>query len=104
MDQQPEIVSLVCMGNGGIRPAAEDELCAEYIKSILEDKELPDFEHKVHDLKNHGGEHFFDPSGQDVFPEADFWMCTKYNRFPFVIKVERDEIGFVTNKVICCKN
>lgn len=99
MARQPETVSLVCMGNGGIRPAAEDELCAEYIKSILENRELPDFERKVYDLKDHGGEHFFDPSRQDVFPEADFWMCTQYNRFPFVIKVERDEIGFVTNKV-----
>lgn len=99
MARQPETVSLVCMGNGGIRPAAEDELCAEYIKSILENRELPDFERKVYDLKDYGGEHFFDPSGQDVFPEADFWMCTQYNRFPFVIKVERDEIGFVTNKV-----
>lgn len=99
MARQPETVSLVCMGNGGIRPAAEDELCAEYIKSILENREFPDFERKVYDLKDHGGEHFFDPSGQDVFPEADFWMCTQYNRFPFVIKVEKDEIGFVTNKV-----
>lgn len=26
MEKQPEVVSLVCMGNGGVRPAAEDEL------------------------------------------------------------------------------
>lgn len=99
MARKPEIVSLVCMGNGGVRPAAEDELCAEYIKSILEDKELPDIEQKIFDLMDNGGGHFFDPSRQDVFPEADFWMCTKYNRFPFVIKVKRDAISFVTNFV-----
>ena len=31
----PPEVSLVCMGNGGVRPAAEDELCAAYISSLL---------------------------------------------------------------------
>lgn len=95
---KPQRVSLVCMGNGGIRPAAEDELCAEYIKSLLEGKELPGFAQRVAALKDQGGEHFFDPSRQGVFPEADFWMCIKYDRFPFVIKIEKDEIGFVANR------
>ena len=98
MIRQPEVVSLVCMGNGGVRSAAEDELCAEYIRSILEGREISGFEQKVYELKNHGGEHFFDPSMQHIFPEADFWMCVKCNLFPFVIKVEKDEIGFVTRK------
>ena len=98
MTKQPEVVSLVCMGNGGVRPAAEDELCAAYIKSILEGKEFPEFEQKVSNLKMNGGAHFFDQSSQHIFPEADFWMCVKYNKFPFVIKVEKDELGFVTRK------
>ncbi|MDE6750269.1 MAG: 2-phosphosulfolactate phosphatase, partial [Lachnospiraceae bacterium] len=88
--RQPQTVSLVCMGNGGVRPAPEDELCAEYIKSILDGREFTDLEQKVNSLKNHGGEHFFDKSRQDIFPEADFYMCIKYNKFPFVIKIEKD--------------
>ena len=98
MTRKPEVASLVCMGNAGVRPAAEDELCAEYIRSILEGREISDLEQKVYELKNHGGEHFFDPSMQHIFPEDDFWMCVKCNLFPFVIKVEKDEIGFVTRK------
>ena len=96
--RQPQTVSLVCMGNGGVRPAPEDELCAEYIKSIVECREFADFEKKVNSLKNHGGEHFFDKSRQDIFPEADFYMCIKYNIFPFVIKITRDETGYVASK------
>lgn len=99
MDKQPEIVSLVCMGNNGIRPAAEDELCAEYIKSILEGNELSDIEQRVNELQYYGGEHFFDETRQDVFPKEDFWMCIKYNKFPFVIRIEKDETGFVTRKI-----
>ncbi len=96
--KQPQTVSLVCMGNGGVRPAPEDELCAAYIKSILEGREFTDLEQKVNNLKSNGGEHFFDQARQDIFPEADFYMCIEYNKFPFVIKVDKDEIGFVAEK------
>ena len=99
MKQQPQTVSLVCMGNGGIRPAAEDELCAEYIKSILEGHELQDFEQRVAKLRYHGGEHFFDENRQDIYPQEDFWMCTEYNRFSFVIRVDKDEKGYVTHRI-----
>ncbi|MCH5262498.1 MAG: 2-phosphosulfolactate phosphatase [Lachnospiraceae bacterium] len=98
MTKHPQTVSLVCMGKAGMEPAAEDELCAEYIKSILEGKEFSGIKQKVLNLKSNAGRHFFDQSSQDVFPEADFWMCIDYNRFPFVIKVEKDELGLTTRK------
>ena len=100
LKRQPQIVSLVCMGNGGVRPAAEDELCAEYIKSILEGNELQDFEQRVADLRYNGGEHFFDENRQEVFPQEDFWLCTKCNCFPFVIRIDRDEKGYITRKIL----
>lgn len=96
--KQPEVVSLVCMGNGGIAPAKEDELCAEYIKSLLEGNPLLDIEEKIANLQFNGGEHFFDDNRQDVFPKEDFWLCIKYNQFPFVIQIQQDEIGFITHK------
>lgn len=98
IEKQPETVSLVCMGNGGVRPAKEDELCAEYIKSLLEGKEMEDIEQRVKDLQTDGGEHFFDIERQQIFPQEDFWMCIKYNRFPFVIRIEKDGKGFITSK------
>ncbi|MCM1044983.1 MAG: 2-phosphosulfolactate phosphatase [Candidatus Gastranaerophilales bacterium] len=97
--RQPQTVSLVCMGNEGVRPAPEDELCAKYIKSILEGKELSDLEQQVNDLKNNGGAHFFDRFNQSVFPEADFYKCIEYNKFPFVITIERDEIGLISHRI-----
>ena len=99
--KRPKTVSLVCMGNGCVKPAPEDELCAEYIKSLLEGREFLEIEQRVSGLKNNGGEHFFDKSRQNIFPEADFYMCIKYNKFPFVIKIEKDEIGFVARTKMC---
>ena len=99
MENQPKEVSLVCMGNGGIAPATEDELCAEYIRSILEGAELPDMDERVKRLRYEGGAHFFDRQNQDVFPEPDFWMCIEYNKFNFVLRVEKDEKGFFSRPV-----
>ena len=99
MEQQPEMVSLVCMGNGGVKLAAEDELCAEYIRSILEGNVISDFRQRVDGLRDNGGKHFFDQTSQHIFPEADYWMCVEYDRFPFVIKIDKDEFGFIACKI-----
>ncbi len=96
--KQPQTVSLVCMGNGGVYPAAEDELCAGYIKSLVEGVELPEFEKRVADLQYHGGDHFFDENRQEIYPKEDFYMCIKYDKFPFVIHVEQDVKGFITRR------
>lgn len=99
MHRNPQTVSLVCMGNGGIRPAKEDELCAEYIKSILEGNELQDMKARTEELQFTGGKHFFDEAQKEVFPTADFWMCIQYNKFPFIIRIEKDEIGYVARRI-----
>ena len=99
MEKQPEVVSLVCMGNAGISAAAEDELCAEYIKSILEGNEMQDIGSRAEALQYTGGSHFFDEERQEIYPEEDFWMCVKCNRFPFVIQIEKDEMGFVAKRL-----
>ncbi len=97
--RKPEVVSLVCMGNEGIYPAAEDELCAEYIKSLLEGNELENFQERIADLRYHGGEHFFDEARQEIFPEEDFWLCIKPNLFDFVIRIEQGKMGYVAQKI-----
>lgn len=99
IEKQPKTVSLVCMGNAGVRLAAEDELCAEYIKSILDGEEMQDMTQRTLALQKNGGEHFFDKERQHIYPQDDFWMCIRYNRFPFVLRVERDAIGFVSRVV-----
>ena len=95
----PEKVSLVCMGNNGVSPAPEDELCAEYIRSILDGCPLPDLRERTLALKERGGKHFFDPDNQEVFPEADFWACIQCDRFPFVLRVRRED-GLLYSEVV----
>lgn len=85
-------VSLVCMGLQAQQQTAEDNLCAEYIKSILEGHPM-DLTDAIEDLKHTSGAKFFDPARQKDFPQPDFDLCTRVNRFNFVLKVEKDEKG-----------
>ena len=88
------------MGLSAKREAAEDELCAEYIKSLVEEnKILPAFEERRQDLKNHDGKRFFDSSLQEHFPEKDYYMCIKQDLFPFVLRIGKDDLGFFSEKI-----
>ena len=97
--RNPEKVSLVCMGKEGLAPAEEDELCALYLKSLLEGKEMPDIDDRLQALRTGGGKRFFDPDLQDVFPEEDFWMCIDRDRFDFVIRIGKDRDGLTSERL-----
>ena len=86
--QNPEKVSLVCMGYSCEYPTDEDTLLAVYIKNELEG--IPnDFEATVEVIRNGDGARFFAPEKQEWAPSADFDLCLSLNRFDFVLKVEQ---------------
>jgi len=87
--KNPETVSLVCMGYACEYPTDEDTLCAEYIKNALEGKDN-NFQKMVDTIKAGDGARFFDPDKQSWSPENDFHLCTRLNRFNFVLKVEKE--------------
>ncbi len=95
----PEKVSLVCMGQGGAELAEEDELCAVYLKSLLEGDDMPDIDSRLKALRTGGGSHFFRPDMQDVYPEEDFRMCIDRDRFDFVIRIEKDRDGLKSVRI-----
>ena len=96
-----EKITLVSMGNEGVRPAREDDLCAEYIHSLLKNEEM-DITNEIEKLKTEGGERFFDMLRNDAFPERDFYLCTEVNKFDFVLKFEYgdDGLGYITKSRI----
>lgn len=83
-------VSLVCMGLEATSQTEEDNLCAYYIKSLLEDKPI-DLCDEIQKLKTTSGAKFFDKKQQEVFPEKDFYLSTEVNKFNFVLRLEKDE-------------
>lgn len=79
-------VSLVCMGLEALSQTEEDNLCAEYIKSILVGETI-DMKTEIEKLKYTSGAKFFDKAQNDVFPENDFYMCTEVDKFDFAMKL-----------------
>lgn len=90
----PDTVSLVCMGLMASKQTDEDNLCAEYIKSLLEDAPLADISARMEALKYTSGAKFFDPARQHIYPQRDFELCTNLNSVPFVLRVKKDPGGF----------
>ncbi len=83
--KNPDHLSLVAMGWSGKDRAPEDTLCARYIISCLENEQL-DLEKEIAVVRNHPeGKKFFDPAQQEVFPEKDYWICTTFDAYDFVI-------------------
>lgn len=87
--QNPEKVSLVAMGLSGTNPSDEDDLCAAYIKSILDGRPLDMYEEIQNLCLKPQSMKFFNPERQDVFPIQDYVMCTLWDRFDFVLKVKK---------------
>ena len=88
--KNPKDVSLVAMGLAGERDTDEDILCAEYIKNILLDLPTPDIDERIEKIKTTDGAKFFDKEQQNVFPERDFFLSTKYDSFDFVLRITKD--------------
>lgn len=86
--QNPETVSLVCMGYACEYPTDEDTLCAEYIRNEL--KGLPnDFEKMKEIIRKGSGRRFFKSENQEWAPKQDFDLCLELNRFNFVLQVKK---------------
>ena len=88
-------VSIVSMSRPNEHPSAEDNLCARYLKSLLEDTVLENLEDEIENLKITSGKKFFDSSMKEVFPEEDFYLCVEINKFDFVLRVNKDTNGML---------
>ena len=89
--QNPAEVSLVCMGLAGKMETDEDNLCGEYIKSLLEGAPLDKMDERLSAIQYTSGAKFFDPQLQHIFPQRDFRLCLKLNTVPFVLRLKADE-------------
>ena len=92
--KDPDVVSLVAMGNVGVEPNEEDESCAEYIEGRLKG-EKPDFNEMRRRIRaGPTGAKFFEPD-RPQYNEEDFDLALNLDRFRFVLRVEAAEVPYV---------
>ena len=87
--RDPGTVSLVCMGWEGVRRTDEDILCAEYLRALILGQPY-DLAAGITRLRKTEGAKFFDPAQSDRFPTEDFYLCTKPDLFPFVLRYDKN--------------
>jgi 2-phosphosulfolactate phosphatase len=82
------------MGHEATTPSLEDQVCANYIESLMCDKKI-ELARFIPDLKKGSGKYFFSID-QWQYPEEDFKRCLDINRFNFAIKaVVKDDYAIL---------
>ena len=94
----PELVTILAMGDQGVIRSDEDEQCALYLRNLLEGRE-PD-PAAVRQLILAGGatEKFFDPAQPQYHPQ-DVELALQISKYPFAMRVGREKGRPVARKV-----
>jgi 2-phosphosulfolactate phosphatase len=96
----PEIVSLVAMGEDGTERTDEDEMCAVHIRHLLEGRHGdPDAIRRVIQAGDEAPARFLDPNRPDS-PVADLAICLDIGRYDFAIRVRQEDGLLVARKEI----
>lgn len=90
--KKPGVVSLVSMGYEGLRVTQEDEFCVEYIKNELLGRKT-NLSEIIEMLKVGDGARLLDKKNEAHSPSRDFDLCLDFNRFNFVLRIQKDIQG-----------
>jgi 2-phosphosulfolactate phosphatase len=95
--ENPPLVSIIAMGDQGRVRSDEDELCSLYLRNLLQGRR-PDVA-SVRNLVLVGGatQKFHDAS-QPQFHPKDVGLALQFNRYPFAMKVSREDGLLVARK------
>lgn len=94
----PELVTIVAMGDQGVVRSDEDEHCALYLRNLLEGRQ-PDTD-ALRRLILAGGatQKFFDPAQPQYHPQ-DVELALQFSKYPFAMRVSREQGRPVARKV-----
>ncbi len=87
-ERQPALVTLVRMGQEARERCVEDDICAELIAERLRGGDLDKVALMERLRAAPSAKKFFDPAC-DWAPERDFELCTQFDRFDFVLRLDR---------------
>ena len=95
--EDPPLVSIIAMGDRARYRSDEDEQCGLYLRNLLEARK-PEAD-AVRDLVMSGGQtqKFYDDSQPQYHPQ-DVELALQLNRFPFAMKISREDGLLVARK------
>ena len=98
LKDNPSLVTIIAMGDQGIVRSDEDEHCGIYLRNLLEGRH-PD-PTALESLIMQGGatQKFFDDTQPQYHPK-DVELALQVNKYPFAMKVSREDGQLVARKV-----
>ena len=93
----PAIVSIIAMGDQGRTRADEDEHCGIYLRNLLEGRrpDIPSLQNLI--MLGGATQKFFDPEQPQFHPE-DVPLALEVSRYPFAMKIHREDGLLVARK------
>jgi 2-phosphosulfolactate phosphatase len=88
LGKNPDVVTLVAMGERGLREAPEDEACADYLEHLLTGKSY-DAVQALQRVVFHPSTQKFLLGTKEYLPREDPVFCLQRNLFHFVLVVKR---------------
>jgi 2-phosphosulfolactate phosphatase len=97
LHEGPPLVSIIAMGDRARYRSDEDEQCGLYLRNLLEGRKPED--DAVRDLVMSGGQtqKFYDDNQPQYHPQ-DVELALQLNRFPFAMKISREDGLLVARK------
>jgi 2-phosphosulfolactate phosphatase len=79
-------ITIMPMGHEASEPSLEDDICAKYIKALIEEEKL-DIKEDLKALRDGPGQYFFQHD-QWQYPQEDFERCIELGGCNFAIKAD----------------
>ncbi|WP_417913938.1 2-phosphosulfolactate phosphatase [Candidatus Electronema sp. JM] len=98
LSKKPAVVTLVRMGWQAETPTDEDNLCAEYLESLLLGRNFAEDAIAPRLKASPCSARFFDPA-KPWSPSTDFDLCLRLNCFDFAVAAERAEDGLLSLRI-----
>ncbi len=98
LQDNPQLVTIVAMGDQAVIRSDEDEHCALYLRNLLEGRQ-PDPD-ALRQLIMAGGatQKFFDPAQPQYHPQ-DVELALQFSKYPFAMRVSQEQGRPVARKV-----
>lgn len=98
LQDNPQLVTIIAMGDQAVVRSDEDEHCALYLRNLLEGRQ-PDPD-ALRQLILAGGatQKFFDPAQPQYHPQ-DVELALQFSKYPFAMRVSREQGRPVARKV-----
>ena len=99
LKSDPELVSILAMGERSVKKAPEDEFCGDFIESLLSEKPYNHIQ-AIHEILNSETAQKFLRGDKPYLPREDPAICMQRDLFDFALRAQWEDGLIVSRKIL----